>query len=97
MIFFNHDNYLFFLKKLKRHVLPHADILAWCLMPNHFHLMVYVNQVLVSVNTDGVPPGVTDGVTPSHPVSNTHSKLKVISFNDNIGILLRSYSRAVNK
>ena len=83
-IFFNHENYLFFLKKIKRHVVPHADIIAWCLMPNHFHLLVYVNQVMVSVNTDGV--------TPSHPVS----KLKEISFNDNIGILLRSYSRAVN-
>lgn len=59
-IFFNHDNYLFFLKKLKRHVLPHADILAWCLMPNHFHLMVYIKQVYVPI---------TDGVTPIHPVS----------------------------
>ena len=90
-IFFNRDNYLFFLKKLKRHVLPHADILAWCLMPNHFHLMVYVKQVFVPVHTDGVTE-FTDGVTPSHPVS----KLKEISFNNNIGIMLRSYSRAIN-
>jgi len=96
-IFFNHDNYLFFLKKLKRHILPHADILAWCLMPNHFHLMVYVKQVYVPI-TDGVT-WITDGVTPSHPVSTpSHpvSTHKEISFNDNIGILLRSYSRAIN-
>jgi putative transposase len=37
----------------------------------------------------------TDWVTPSHPVSS--SKLKTISFNDSIGILLRSYARAINK
>lgn len=58
-IFFNRENYLFFLEKIKRHILPHADILAWCLMPNHFHLMVYVNHVEVD----------THGVTLSHPVS----------------------------
>ncbi len=43
-IFFTTENYLFFLKKIKLHVLPYADILAWCLMPNHFHLMVYVHR-----------------------------------------------------
>jgi len=45
MIFFNKENYLFFLKKIRIHVLPFADILAWCLMPNHFHLMGKVNQM----------------------------------------------------
>jgi len=40
-IFFSRENYLFFLNKIKTHILPHADIVAWCLLPNHFHLMVY--------------------------------------------------------
>ncbi|MFA5330111.1 MAG: hypothetical protein WC384_20120 [Prolixibacteraceae bacterium] len=60
-IFYLRDNYLFFLNKLKRHVLPYSDILAWCLMPNHFHLLVYVKQVYipaisyrVAANTYGV-------------------------------------------
>ena len=47
-IFFTRDNYLFFLKKIKLYILSYADILAWCLMPNHFHLMVYVNQISIS-------------------------------------------------
>ncbi len=46
-IFFQRKNYLFFLKKIRTHLLPHCDILAWCLMPNHFHLMVYVKQLEV--------------------------------------------------
>jgi len=37
-IFFSRENYLFFLKKIKQYVLPYADVLAWCLMPNHFLL-----------------------------------------------------------
>jgi putative transposase len=44
-IFYSSENYLFFLKKIKSHVIPFADLLAWCLMPNHFHLMIYVNSV----------------------------------------------------
>ena len=40
-IFFNRDNYLYFLTKARKHLLPHFDILAYCLMPNHFHFLVY--------------------------------------------------------
>ncbi|MGB3779976.1 MAG: transposase [Tunicatimonas sp.] len=40
-IFFGRRNYLFFLKKIKKELTPHCEILAWCLMPNHFHLMAY--------------------------------------------------------
>ncbi|HOV11622.1 MAG TPA: hypothetical protein PLT47_06660 [Bacteroidales bacterium] len=44
-VFFIRENYLFFLKKIETFISPFTDILAWCLMPNHFHLMVYVKQV----------------------------------------------------
>ncbi len=83
-IFFNRENYLFFLKKIKTHISPYADILAWCLMPNHFHLMVLVREVelLVAANSQGV--------TQSHPLTK-----RVL--NDSIGIMLRSYTRAINK
>ncbi len=78
-IFFDRDNYLFFLKKIRKYILPYADILAWCLMPNHFHLMVLVNEVSV-----GVAQSDTDA-----------SKRRTI--NDSIGIMLRSYTSAINK
>ena len=81
-IFFNRDNYLFFLKKIKTYITPYADILAWCLMPNHFHFMVLVNY-------DGLPEsgGATSSRTPT----------KTISFNHSLGIMLASYTRAINK
>ena len=28
---------------------PYASIFAWCLMPNHFHLMVLVNETEMEV------------------------------------------------
>ena len=43
-VFFNKDNYLYFLKKVNRLIAPHADFLCWCLMPNHFHFLVVAKE-----------------------------------------------------
>jgi len=43
-IFFTHNNYLFFIRKIRTQLLPVADIIAYCLMPNHFHLVVRAND-----------------------------------------------------
>ena len=82
-VFYNKENYTFFLEKIKIYLLPFADIIAYCLMPNHFHLMVLVNEIEITKDT-------THTVTQSHGVS----KLKI---NDAVGIILRSYTRAINK
>ncbi|MFK7775904.1 MAG: transposase [Saprospiraceae bacterium] len=43
-IFFKHENYLYFLRKVRKHISPVADVLGYCLMPNHFHFMIYAND-----------------------------------------------------
>ena len=43
-IFFNPENYLFFLHKVRKHLYPNCDIIAYCLMPNHFHFMIQGNS-----------------------------------------------------
>lgn len=43
-IFFDREDYLLFLKEYKRLVAPHCETLCYCLMPNHFHFMIYSNQ-----------------------------------------------------
>ncbi len=40
-VYKNKDNYLYFLKKAKEFLLPVADIYAYCLMKNHFHLQLH--------------------------------------------------------
>ena len=47
-VFFKHENYLFFLQKIRKHLLDHTDLLCYCLMPNHFHLLVFTKPDLVS-------------------------------------------------
>ena len=43
-IFFKPGNYLFFLKKVRKFILSHCDILCYCLMPNHFHFLINTDQ-----------------------------------------------------
>jgi putative transposase len=78
-IFFYNDNYYYFLEKVKKYILPYADIFAWCLMPNHFHLMVMINEISIIIKKNG-----------------KEENLKEQTLNDSIGILLRSYTRAIN-
>ncbi|MGB0390605.1 MAG: transposase [Salibacteraceae bacterium] len=80
-IFFDRANYLFFIEKLRTYVLPYADIYAWCLMPNHFHLMIYVKS--------------TDSESEGFTLSETLTRKRTL--NESIGIMLRSYTRAINK
>ena len=44
-IFYSNDNYIYFLWKVRDHILPCSDILAYCLMPNHFHFLLKVNDL----------------------------------------------------
>ncbi|MEY3368323.1 MAG: hypothetical protein RI973_1478, partial [Bacteroidota bacterium] len=39
-------NYPYFLKKYREYVAPIADTYAWCLMPNHFHVMLRFGDYL---------------------------------------------------
>lgn len=43
-LFSNDGNYLFFLNKLKKYILPHLKIFSYCLMPNHFHFLAQVRD-----------------------------------------------------
>lgn len=43
-IFLNQENYNFFIKKLSS-LNSYCSILAYCLMPNHFHLLIYTFHI----------------------------------------------------
>lgn len=43
-IFIEQKNYFYFLDLLKKHILPIADIYAYCLLKNHFHLLLRIKD-----------------------------------------------------
>ena len=45
LIFYKDDNYQYFLKKVTKEWVNYFDILAYCLMPTHFHFMVHVKEI----------------------------------------------------
>ena len=60
-IFLERENYVFFLRRIREHLVrmdstqtsdvctaPRATIIAYCLMPNHFHLLVRPNDEQLS-------------------------------------------------
>jgi len=47
-VFFERANYLYFLRGLKRYLLPQVEILAYCLMPTHYHILVRVKSQTTS-------------------------------------------------
>ena len=95
--FFNRENYIFFLRKINTYITPYADILSWCLMPNHFHLMVYVREVEIPLISQGLTL-LSQGLTSSETLTKEGKPMtKKRSFNDSIGIMLRTYTRAINK
>ncbi len=77
-IFFNPDNYVFFIKKMREQILPVADIFAWCLMPNHFHFMIQANEKSIAERK-------------------SFGDKRMQEFAYRVGILLSSYSQAINK
>ncbi len=40
-IFTTDDDYLIFIRLIRQYISPQCDILAWCLMPNHFHFLFH--------------------------------------------------------
>jgi putative transposase len=53
-IFREKRNYTYFINLYARHIQPVADTYAFCLLPNHFHLLIEVKQVKAGLSN---PPG----------------------------------------
>jgi REP element-mobilizing transposase RayT len=47
-IFFSAGHYRFFLQRISEYVLPVANIVAYCLMPNHYHLVMQLKDESLS-------------------------------------------------
>ena len=107
-IFFSDENYKYFLWKMRAYLLPFGDLVAYCLMPNHFHWLFYVKTV--EVPNPILKKQISD-VESSRRIKKYGAKAQVVlpskktrdsehqmvSLNNSIGALLKSYTKAINK
>ena len=83
-IFFQQDNYLYFLRGVKKFICPAAKIVAYCLMPTHYHMLVRVKTPKVSQTSEVSGPQ-TSEFSENSEVSKAMMRLSV------------SYTKAINK
>lgn len=49
VIFFERENYFYFLRLVRQHLIANGvDVVAYCLMPNHYHFLVYLREEKLS-------------------------------------------------
>jgi len=87
LIFFEKENYQFFLDKVRRYLAPYCDILAYSLMPNHFHFMIHANE------KTNIPYRRTNRL----PRTNKKAPIKMTLFSWGLQQLLSSYAKSINK
>lgn len=87
-VFFTEDNYLYFFSLMKRYLISHMHILAYCLLPNHFHLIVKIKDELRydTKSKQSIPP---------QTVNDTAEIGKLAS--KQLARLFASYAMAINK
>lgn len=52
-LFLNDGHYQHFLHSFKGYILPHCEVIAWCLMPNHFHFQLYMDERCMALKQQG--------------------------------------------
>jgi|TARA_R100000027_G_C2225288_1_gene87371 REP element-mobilizing transposase RayT len=62
-VFLNRENKLYFLKKFRKLVFPTCEVIAYCLMDNHFHFLIYTNAKSIQEKLSGTSnlDALTDG------------------------------------
>lgn len=53
LLFLTDDDYKYFQSLFTGYILPHCEVLAWCLMPNHFHFQLYMDQRCMELKKQG--------------------------------------------
>lgn len=69
-IFFNDNNYRYFLRLMNQFITPYVSVLAYALIQNHFHLVIKVNHILKTDSNE-----ITDDGEIGKIVSNQFRKL----------------------
>ncbi len=82
-IFFEPENYTFFLNRYDRYISPFCETIAWVLLGNHFHFLIYVKEI--------------ENVEIEKLEYSTVEKPKRIDVHLQFGHFFNSYAKSINK
>lgn len=82
-IFFETENYHYFLRLYAKYIEPIAETFAWCLLKNHFHILVRIKEM--------------DEIKYEELSYNTTEKPKVINPSRQFSHFFNAYTQAINK
>ena len=107
LLFHSDENYRYFLWKMRTYLLPFGDIIAWCLMPNHFHWLFYVKSTAVRSEVLWQHVDQVEWLRRQQKYGKqarqitrkrvTREENSSILLNDAIGYLENTYSQAINR
>jgi len=82
-LFYDADSYYYFLKLYDKYIEPIAETYAWCLMKNHFHILVYLK-----IDTQ---------IDKSKLEYSTVEKAKIITASKQFSHFFNAYTQSINK
>ena len=82
-IFFENDNYQHFLRLYDKYIPPVADTFAWCLIQNHFHVLIYLKTDQEILKEDYL--------------ISTGKKVRKPDASRQLGHLFNAYAQAINR
>ncbi len=82
-LFYENDNYYHFLRLYEKYIEPVIETFAWCLLKNHFHLLVYIKK--------------QEEIDPKRLSYSTVEKPKIINASKQFSNLFNAYTQAINK
>lgn len=91
-IFYNQDNYEYFLRKLALYMSGYFQFYCYCLLPNHFHLLIKVkkiDEIILQVKVDFPDTDFTN-----HP--DLQSRLEHLT-SEKFRRFFLSYAKSINK
>lgn len=102
--FLEKRNYHFFLDKLKKYISPICDVYAYCLIPNHYHLLIkiktekeinnYKNELIESQKIKGKFETESEFIVQQFSrMNNSYTKAFNITYNRKGKLFLQSFKR----
>lgn len=82
-IFFDKENYAYFLKLLEKYIVPVADVYCYCLMKNHYHLLVRIKEM--------------DEINKAELKYKTIEKPSLVNASKQFSHLFNAYAQAINR